>query len=46
VNIPLGRLYKKLQKDIAELFDYEAGMEYDTVPPLVDFELDDQDPFL
>lgn len=46
VNIPLGRLYKKLQKDIAELFDYEAGMEYDTVPPLVDFDLDDQDPFL
>jgi ferredoxin len=46
VNIPLNSLYKKLQKDMAELFDYEAGIEYDTVPPLVDFDLDDEDPFL
>ena len=46
MNIPLSRLYKKVQKDVAELFGYEAGMEYDTVPPLVDFELDDQDPFI
>lgn len=46
MNIPLSRLYRKVQKDIAELFDYEAGMEFDTVPPLVDFELDDQDPFM
>jgi formate dehydrogenase subunit beta len=46
MNIPLSRLYKKVQKDVAELFGYEAGMESDTVPPLVNFELDDQDPFL
>jgi ferredoxin len=46
MNIPLSRLYKKVQKDVAELFDYEAGMEIETVPPLVNFELDDQDPFL
>lgn len=46
MNIPLSRLYKKVQKDIAELFEYEAGMELDTVPPLVDFKLDDQDPFM
>jgi formate dehydrogenase subunit beta len=46
MNIPLGSLYRKIQKDVAELFDYEAGMEMDTVPPLVNFELDDQDPFL
>ena len=46
MNIPLNRLYRKIQKDVAELFDYEAGMELDTVPPLVDFELDDQDPFM
>jgi formate dehydrogenase subunit beta len=46
MNIPLSRLYKKVQKDIAELFDYEAGMESDSVPPLVNFELDDQDPFM
>ncbi len=45
MNIPLSRLYKKVQKDVAELFDYEAGIELDTVPPLVSFELDDQDPF-
>jgi formate dehydrogenase subunit beta len=46
MNIPLSLLYKKVQKDVAELFDYQAGMELDTVPPLVNFELDDQDPFL
>ncbi len=46
VGIPLSRLYKKVQKDVAELFDYEAGMDLETVPPLVDFALDDQDPFL
>jgi formate dehydrogenase subunit beta len=46
MNIPLSLLYKKIQKDVAELFDYEAGMEIESVPPLVNFELDDQDPFL
>jgi formate dehydrogenase subunit beta len=46
VRIPLSHLYKKVQKDIAELFDYEAGMELDEVSPLVSFELDDQDPFM
>lgn len=45
VRIPLSRLYKKIQKDIADLFDYEAGMDVDDVPPLASFELDDQDPF-
>jgi ferredoxin len=46
VGIPLSRLYKKVEKDIAELFGYQAGMELDTVPPLVNFDLDDQDPFM
>jgi len=46
MNIPLGLLFKKVQKDIAELFDYEAGMDLDQVPPLIDFKLDDQDPFM
>jgi ferredoxin len=46
VNIPLSRMYKKVQKDIAELFGYEAGIELETVPPLVSFDLDDEDPFM
>ena len=46
MNIPLSRMYKKVQKDTAELFGYEAGMELETVPPLVSFDLDDQDPFM
>ncbi len=46
MHIPLSRLYKKVQKDVAELFDYEAGMELDEAPPLTTFELDDQDPFM
>jgi len=46
MRIPLSRLYKKVQKDVAELFNYEAGMELDEVLPLVTFELDDQDSFM
>ncbi len=45
MRIPLSRLYKKVQKDVAELFGYEAGMELEEAPPLTTFELDDQDPF-
>ncbi len=45
MRIPLSRLYKKVQKDVAELFGYQAGMELDSVPPLVTFDLDDEDPF-
>jgi formate dehydrogenase subunit beta len=45
MRIPLSRLYKKVQKDVADLFDYEAGMDPDERPPLITFELDDQDPF-
>lgn len=46
MRIPLSRLYKKVQKDVAELFGYEAGMELDEAPPLVTFEVGDEDPFM
>jgi formate dehydrogenase subunit beta len=46
MRIPLSRLYKKVQKDVAELFEYEAGLELDEVSPLVTFAVDDQDPFM
>jgi ferredoxin len=46
MRIPLSLLYKKVQKDVAELFDYEAGMEVDEVAPLVSFQVDDKDPFM
>ena len=40
VNIPLRKLYKKIGKDVKELFDYEAGVSLDDVPPLATFDLD------
>ncbi len=46
MRIPLSRLYKKVQKDVADLFGYEAGMELDEAPPLVTFEVGDEDPFI
>ena len=40
VNIPLRKLYRKIGKDVKELFDYEAGVNAEDVPPLVAFDLD------
>ncbi|NJN68688.1 MAG: hypothetical protein HC884_19280 [Chloroflexaceae bacterium] len=34
VGIPLSAIFKKVEKDTQELFDYEAGVSVDDVPPL------------
>jgi ferredoxin len=45
VQIPLGRLNRKLAKDLKDMFGHEgAGMRLDEKPPLISFELDDPDP--
>jgi Na+-translocating ferredoxin:NAD+ oxidoreductase RnfC subunit len=37
VNIPLMLLNRKLGKEVKELFDFQAGLDAETLPPLVTF---------
>lgn len=46
VNIPLAKLNKKLEKEIKEMFGYEAGLDPNTKPPLADFRQDDPQEFI
>jgi len=41
VGIPLGELNKKIEKDIKELFKYEAGANVEQKPLLASFDKDD-----
>lgn len=41
VNIPLSLLNRKLEKEIGEMFDYQAGQESDAVPPFAAFKKDE-----
>lgn len=44
-NIPLHLLNRKFIKDINELYgDYQAGADFDSRPPLMDFRMDDPEP--
>ena len=44
-NIPLHLLNRKFIKDINELYgEYQAGSDMDTMPPLMDFTMDDCEP--
>lgn len=42
VDIPLSALFKKIEKDTLELFDYQPGVEIDVVPPLNTYDESDQ----
>jgi len=44
MKIPLLKLYKKLRKDVKELFGYEAGLDLEETPPLISFKEDDPEP--
>ena len=46
VNIPLAKLNKKLEKEIKEMFAYEAGLDTNAKPPLADFRQDDPQEFI
>lgn len=46
MNIPLSLLTKKLEKDVKEMFDYEAGMDKEAKPLLSIFEEDDPGDFI
>ncbi len=38
VDIPLGRLFQKVEKDCLELFEYMPGVDEEATPPLSTFE--------
>lgn len=42
VDIPLGKLFKKVEKDCLELFEYQPGLSVETVPPLNTYDEHDQ----
>ena len=46
VGIKVRRFTKKLEKEVKELYGYEAGMIQDQRPPLDAFKPDDPEPFL
>ena len=46
MNIPLNLLTKKLEKEVKEMFDYEAGIDIEAKPLLSIFEEDDPGDFI
>jgi coenzyme F420-reducing hydrogenase beta subunit len=46
LGIPLLRLYKKMEKDVKELFAYEAGMDVGQKPLLATFSEEDPEEFI
>ncbi len=46
MHIDLRRILKKMEKDVRELYDYEAGMDLDARPPLSTFRPDDPQDFV
>ncbi|MGD8253887.1 MAG: 4Fe-4S dicluster domain-containing protein [Syntrophobacterales bacterium] len=46
MSIKVRQLTKKLEKDIAELYDYEAGLSLDQPPPLDTYRPDDPQEFI
>lgn len=46
MKIPLRRINKKLEKEIRELFGYQAGQDSEVKLPLADFKLEDPQDFI
>lgn len=46
MHIDLRTLLQKLQKDVHELYGYEAGLDLETLPPLATFRPDDPQDFI
>jgi ferredoxin len=42
VNIPLSLLNRKLEKEVSQLFDFQAGLSAEAVPPLATFKKDEK----
>ena len=41
MDIPIQRIRRKINKEIKELFDYEAGISVDDTPPLHTFKVEE-----
>ena len=46
MKIPLRKINRKLEKEVKQLFDYQAGEDPEAKPPLADFRLDDDEDFI
>lgn len=46
VGIPLREINKKIEKDIREMFDYEAGIDIDKKPLFASFDEEDPEEFI
>ncbi|MFN2157238.1 MAG: 4Fe-4S dicluster domain-containing protein, partial [Anaerolineae bacterium] len=46
MHIDLRTLGKMVEKDVRELYDYEAGIDLESVPPLGTFRVDDPQAFI
>jgi coenzyme F420-reducing hydrogenase beta subunit len=46
MNIPLSKLYKKVEKDVIELFDYRAGLDEEEKPLLSVYSVDDSNEYI
>jgi len=46
MDVDLRFLYKKIEKDVRELFSYEAGIDPEEPPPLATFKPDDPEGFI
>jgi len=46
MKIPLRKINKKLEKEIKDMFDYEAGLDSEAKLPLADFKLEDPEEFI
>lgn len=46
MHIDLRTLGRKLEKDVREMYDYEAGMDLEATPPLSTFRTDDPQEFI
>lgn len=46
MGVDIRKLTKKLEKDVKDLYGYEAGIGLDELPPLVTFKADDSQTFM
>jgi hypothetical protein len=46
VNIKMRQFTKKLEKDVLDLYGYEAGMTLESRPPLDVYQPDDPEDFI
>ena len=42
MDIPLLMLKKKMNKEIREIFQYEAGVDPEATPPLLSFKVEEE----